>query len=168
MHGRARLIAVALPWLMLSCPGDAPPKDTGWTRTEWRGLDRSPGDRRVGDGANGDGQRCDFAVGCGDPTLHCDVGKCVPCPAGTYNCNGSADCECQGGCDGTSCKGASSCDYYDQDACGGDSSRWCYQNVCIDCSAGWFNCNHTKGCECDSGGCAGTACAGKCSGGECP
>jgi hypothetical protein len=111
---------------------------------------------------------CTFESGCNDETKYCDLGTCIACPTDTYNCNGTGDCECTGGCNGTSCTGTTSCDYYDTNVCGGDQSKWCYQTKCIDCSSGFFNCNSTMGCECDSQGCNGTQCAGKCSGGECP
>jgi hypothetical protein len=111
--------------------------------------------------------KCTFEGGCGDNTKWCDVGKCVACATGKFNCDNKWQCECDGGCNGTSCTGTTSCDYYDQNVCGGDTSKWCWNNACTSCSAGWFNCNKTKGCECDSAGCNGTACAGKCSGGEC-
>ncbi len=110
---------------------------------------------------------CTFEGGCGDNTKYCDVGKCVACPTGRYNCDNKGQCECEGGCDGTACQGTTSCDYYDQHVCGGDTSKWCWQNECKSCSTGFFNCNMTKGCECDAAGCNGTSCAGKCSGGEC-
>jgi hypothetical protein len=113
-------------------------------------------------------QECTFETGCNDNTKYCDYGTCTPCPAGTFNCNGSGDCECSDGCDGTSCTGATACDYYDQNVCGGDNTQWCYENQCQSCTGGYFNCNGTKGCECDSQGCNGAQCAGQCSGGECP
>jgi hypothetical protein len=110
---------------------------------------------------------CSFdAPGCAD-TKYCDVGTCVACPAGRRNCDGKGQCECEGTCSGTSCTGTTSCDYYDKTVCGGDTTKWCWNNACIACSSG-FNCNKTKGCECDAKGCNGDACAGSCSGGECP
>ena len=163
MDGRILLIVVGSA-LLLSCPGNAPRLEGSAPGTERHVVADLP---RAGE-ARPVGESCSFDVGCGDSGFYCDVGKCIPCPTGKYNCNGQADCECQGGCDGATCKGASSCDYYDKNACGGDSSKWCYQTLCQDCTPGWFNCNHTMGCECDSQGCLGTACAGKCSGGECP
>lgn len=113
-------------------------------------------------------KECERATGCGDVTEFCEIGACKPCPAGKFNCNGADDCECEGGCDGTACKGAQSCDFSDTDVCGGDTSKWCSKNACTSCSTGFFNCNKTKGCECDKAGCNGTACAGKCFGSECP
>ncbi len=110
---------------------------------------------------------CTFEVGCGDTSKWCDTGKCVACAAGKANCDGKGQCECDGTCNGATCSGTKSCDYYDQNVCGGDNTKWCWQNACTGCSAGFFNCNGTKGCECDSAGCNGAACAGKCSGGEC-
>ena len=110
---------------------------------------------------------CTFEVGCGDNTKWCDAGKCVACATGKFNCDGPGQCECDGGCNGTTCTGTKSCDYYDLNVCGGDNTKWCWQNACTSCTSGFFNCNGTKGCECDSAGCNGAACAGKCSGGEC-
>lgn len=113
-------------------------------------------------------RECTNTGGCGDTTKFCDFGKCKACAAGTYNCDLIGDCECTGTCGGTVCRGTTACDYLDQDACGGDTTQWCYQGECRPCSSG-FNCNNTKGCECDSAGCAANkTCAGKCSGGECP
>lgn len=111
---------------------------------------------------------CKAATGCTDTSKYCDFGTCKPCPAGKFNCNNKDDCECSGGCNGTICKGSTTCDYSDADVCGGDTTQWCWQGKCQACSTGWFNCNKTKGCECDSAGCNGAACAGTCSGGECP
>ena len=120
-------------------------------------------------GPTGCRAQCSFATGCADSTRYCDFGKCVACPAGRLNCDGPGECECQGtGCAGASCRGVTSCDYYDMPVCGGDTSKWCWQNACTGCSPGGFNCNKTKGCECDSAGCSGSSCAGKCLGGECP
>jgi len=112
---------------------------------------------------------CTSASGCNDSSKFCDLGACKPCPSGSFNCNNKDDCECKGtGCDGTSCQGATTCDYSDLNVCGGDSTKWCWQGACQACTSGYFNCNKTKGCECDSAGCNGAACAGTCSGGECP
>ena len=120
-------------------------------------------------GPTGCRAQCSFETGCADSTKYCDFGKCVACPSGRLNCDGPGECECEGtGCAGTSCRGVTSCDYYDVSVCGGDTRKWCWQNACTDCSAGSFNCNKTKGCECDSAGCSGSSCAGKCLGGECP
>jgi hypothetical protein len=110
---------------------------------------------------------CTSQTGCNDPSMYCDFGTCTPCPEGTYNCNGRDECECSEGCDGSACKGATACDYSDQNVCGGDTSKWCYQNECVSCSDGFYNCNNTMGCECDAAGCDGTQCAGQCTGGEC-
>lgn len=122
-----------------------------------------------GDKAPGADQapKCTFDVGCGDSSKWCDVGSCVACAAGKANCDGKGQCECDGTCNGTVCTGTTSCDYYDANVCSGDTGKWCWQNACTTCSSGFFNCNKTKGCECDSAGCNGVACAGKCSGGEC-
>ena len=62
---------------------------------------------------------------------------------------------------------AMGCNYDDLNACGNDPKLWCYEGSCVSCSTGFFNCNHTKGCECTNGGCNGTTCEGNCSGGEC-
>jgi hypothetical protein len=113
-------------------------------------------------------KECTIDVGCGDSSKYCDMGQCMPCPAGQANCDGKGTCECTGTCDGTACTGTKACDYTDTNACGGDTSQWCYENQCKPCTSGFYNCNNTKGCECDSAGCNGTACAGKCMGGECP
>ena len=118
-------------------------------------------------GATGCKAGCSYESGCGDSTKYCDVGKCVACPAGRLNCDGPGHCECEGSCAGASCRGVTSCDYYDTSVCGGDTKQWCWQNACTSCSSG-FNCNKTKGCECDAAGCSGNECAGKCLGGECP
>ncbi len=114
---------------------------------------------------------CQFDQGC-DTDHFCDIGDCIAClTPGTKNCDGKGWCECTGTCNGTQCIGDRSCDYYDESVCGGDNTKWCYESVCQLCaedSPGTsFNCNGTKGCECDEQGCNGTACAGKCSGGEC-
>lgn len=114
-------------------------------------------------------KECTAAAGCNDTSKFCDFGSCKACPTGTFNCNNKDDCECTGtGCDGTACKGTTTCDYSDANVCGGDTSKWCWQGACKACTTGWFNCNTTKGCECDSQGCNGAVCAGSCSGGECP
>jgi hypothetical protein len=110
---------------------------------------------------------CAFDTGCGDSGKYCDVGKCVACPTGKSNCDGKGQCECDGSCTGASCNGTTLCDYYDKPVCGGDTTKWCWNNACVACSSG-FNCNKTMGCECDGKGCNGDACAGACSGGECP
>lgn len=113
---------------------------------------------------------CQFDQGCDDGHF-CDIGDCIPCPTGTKNCEGKGWCECTGTCNGALCVGDRACDYYDEGVCGGDNTNWCYENVCKLCaedSPGTsFNCNGTKGCECDEQGCDGTACKGKCTGGEC-
>jgi hypothetical protein len=111
---------------------------------------------------------CTAEIGCGDTSLYCDFGTCTPCPTGKANCNQKGDCECIGICDGTTCRGEETCDYYDTNVCGGDKSLWCYEGECTSCTGGYFNCNGTEGCECDSAGCNGTSCAGQCLGGECP
>jgi hypothetical protein len=113
-------------------------------------------------------KECDGKSGCGDVTKFCEIGVCKPCPTGKFNCNSADGCECEGGCDGAKCKGSQSCDFSDADVCGGDTSQWCSSNACTACSTGFFNCNKTKGCECDKAGCSGSACAGKCFGSECP
>jgi hypothetical protein len=112
-------------------------------------------------------KECTFETGCGDTSKYCDMGTCTPCAAGKANCDNKGECECTGTCSGGTCQGTAACDYYDLNACGGDTGKWCYQNQCISCTSGYFNCNNTEGCECDSAGCNGTACAGKCLGGEC-
>jgi hypothetical protein len=110
---------------------------------------------------------CVSATGCNNTGLYCDFGTCTACAAGRFNCNGRDECECDSaGCNGTDCVGQRACDYSDQNVCGGDTTKWCWKNECNDCSTG-FNCNGTKGCECDTAGCNGTQCAGQCSGGEC-
>ncbi len=109
---------------------------------------------------------CTSTVGCTDTGQYCDFGVCTPCDGGRFNCDGAGNCECDTlGCNGDQCVGERACDYYDADGCG-DNTKWCYQNVCQPCSSG-FNCNGTMGCECDSAGCTGDQCTGKCSGGEC-
>jgi hypothetical protein len=131
-------------------------------------VNHSCGGGKQDSGPGGDlAPACSFEVGCGDSTKWCDAGKCVACATGKANCDLKGQCECDGTCNGTTCSGTKNCDYYDLNVCGGDTSKWCWQNACTSCTTGWFNCNQTKGCECDSAGCNGTACAGKCSGGEC-
>lgn len=127
---------------------------------------------------------CNGADGCDDITKYCDMGKCKACPANQFNCDNKESCECSAGCNGTACQGQTSCQYKDQDPCGGDQSLWCWDGgasgvgECTSCSNGFFNCNLTWGCECaktGSGGCTDAAdcCDGRqcryiCSGGECP
>ncbi len=140
-------------------------------------CDRFGGDCECTTGCDGNSctQQCTTTTGCADSGLFCDGGQCKPCATGRFNCDNIGGCECDSnGCDGTKCKGERTCDYLDTNNPCGDPELWCYENVCQKCSdlnndgvVDYFNCNGTKGCECDKDGCNGQLCAGSCTGGEC-
>lgn len=118
------------------------------------------------------GGACDYDVAgsCTSDGEWCANGACSPCEAGKKNCDLRGTCECEGDCNGTMCT-SMACTYDEQGACNSDDSMWCSsiaQNTCVSCTTGFFNCNNTAGCECDSAGCNGQECAGQCFGGECP
>ncbi len=49
------------------------------------------------------------------------------------------------------------CTYEDENVCDGNQDRWCGGGSCVACEEGMFNCDLTRGCECE-GGCDGMAC----------
>ncbi len=82
---------------------------------------------------------CDPAVrrSCGDDDeAYCANGTCMPCPTGTYNCDGVVTCEAKQKC----------CDPSTTDACD-DKGQYCDQGVCTPCPTGTYNCDGEETCE---------------------
>ncbi len=75
--------------------------------------------------------------------------RCVATSTDPNNCGLCARQSLTGVCVGGTCQ--PECTYDDLNACGGDKQKWCANGYCQPCANGRFNCDNTRGCECETG-----------------
>jgi hypothetical protein len=78
---------------------------------------------------------------CGARNGYCAVSVCKPCPSGTYNCDGLAECEAFLPC------GTSTCDPTAVGVCGGSGMYCAATAACTPCPTGKYNCDFVAACE---------------------